>query len=424
MKVFCSGIGGIGLSAYASHLRAVGHDVSGTDKTDSATIQSLKARGISVTLNQDGSAVPKDAELFVYSEAVPPESPERVRALELNIRQISYFAALGELTAGADVIAICGTHGKSSTTAMAAKVFIDAGMDPNVVVGTKTVDLGGENWRKGKSDLWIVEACEYRRSFLHLTPKTILLTNADGDHFDSFTSMDDYTNAFVEFISSLPKEGSVIAHGNDAQTKEIVQCSKRTLVDADLEKMPSLSIPGVHMQKNAQLVLALAKERRISVEKVEESLLAFAGSWRRMEVKGETRLGVTVIDDYAHHPTEIRATIEAIKQKYPERRLVCVFEPHTNDRTLKLWKEFTTAFQGVGQVLVTKVFDARPDKDSEKVDVSKLAAEIGRTSKVACRPTASMEKTKVALDSLMMNDDVLLIMGAGNSTKLAAAMMA
>lgn len=423
MKVFCSGIGGIGLSAYASHLRAVGHEVSGSDKADSATIQSLKSRGISVSFNQDGSALPKDVELFVYSEAVPPESPERVKALELNIRQISYFAALGELTAGADVIAVCGTHGKSSTTAMAAKVFIDAGLDPNVVVGTKTADLGGENWRKGKSDLWIIEACEYRRSFLYLKPKVILMTNADGDHFDSFRSIDDYTEAFVEFASSLPQEGSVVTHGNDERVKEIVKRSKKTLVDADAEELPALSVPGVHMQQNAQLVLALAKLRKIDEAKVKESLLGFSGSWRRMQVKGDTKLGVTVIDDYAHHPTEIRATIAAIKQAYPDRRLVCVFEPHTNHRTLKLWKEFTTAFAGVGQVLVTKVFDARPDKDSEKADVAKLAAEIGRTSKVACRPTASMEKTKVALDTLLMNDDVLLIMGAGNSTKLAAAMM-
>lgn len=423
MKVFCSGIGGIGLSAYASHLRAVGHEVSGTDKADSATVQSLKSRGISVTLNQDGSAVPKDAELFVYSEAVPPESPERVKALELNIRQISYFAALGELTAGADVIAICGTHGKSSTTAMAAKVFIDAGLDPNVVVGTKTADLNGENWRKGKSDLWIIEACEYRRSFLYLKPKVILMTNADGDHFDSFTSMDDYTKAFVEFSSLLPEKGSVITHGNDKRVQSIVSEAKKTLINADSEELPALSVPGVHMQQNAQLVLALAKHRKLDEAKTKESLLGFAGSWRRMQVKGDTRLGVTVIDDYAHHPTEIRATIAAMKQKYPDRRLVCVFEPHTNDRTLKLWKEFTTSFAGVGQVLVTKVFDARPDKGSEKADVAKLAAEIGRTSKVACRPTASMEKTKVALDTLLMNDDVLLIMGAGNSTKLAAAMM-
>lgn len=423
MRIFCSGIGGIGLSAYAAHMRALDHTVSGTDKAESETVQSLKSLGVDVTLIQDGSAVPSDAELFVYSEAVPPDAPERVKAAELGIRQISYFAALGELTKGKDLICICGTHGKSSTTAMAAKVFIDAGLDPSVVVGTKTADLGGTNWRKGTGDLWIIEACEYRRSFLHLSPKTVLVTNTDGDHFDSFKDMADYESAFVEFLSSLPKEGSVIAHGGDTKTTDIVKRAGKTLIDADSELLPMLTIPGVHMQQNAQLVMALAKLRAIDPAKAQEALLKFSGSWRRMEVKGDTRLGVTVIDDYAHHPTEIRATIAAIKAAYPDRRLVCVFEPHTNDRTLKLWKEFTTSFSGANLVLVTKVFDARPDKDTEQADVARLAAEIGRTSKVSCRPSGTLGKTKNTLDTLLMNDDVLLVMGAGNSTKLAAAMV-
>ncbi len=424
MKIFCSGIGGIGLSAYAAHMRCLGHEVTGTDGSDSETVQDLLSQGIKVTLVQNAASVPADTELFVYSEAIPDSSPERKKATELGIRQMSYFAALGELTAGTDLIAICGTHGKSSTTAMAAKVFIDAGLDPNVVIGTKTADLGGRNWRKGKGNLWIVEACEYRRSFLYLKPTTILLTNTDGDHFDSFKNQDDYAQAFKEFISSLPKEGSVIAHGADTHSQEIITAAGKTLIDADTEALPTLSVPGVHMQQNAQLVLALAKLRQLPQQKTEESLLGFAGSWRRMEVKGETKLGVTVIDDYAHHPVEIRATIAAIKAQYPERRLVCVFEPHTNDRIIKLWKDFTSAFAGVGLVLVTKVFDARPDKDKEPADVAKLAAEIGKTCKVSCRPTGNLSKTKTALDQLLLNDDVLLIMGAGNSTKLAAAMVA
>ncbi len=423
MKIFCSGIGGIGLSAYAAHMKLAGHDVSGSDKFSSDLTRDLETMGIPVSLRQDGAAVPADSDLFVFSEAIPPESPERVKALESDIRQISYFAALGELTAGADLIAVCGTHGKSSTTAMAAKVFIDAGLDPNVVVGTKTADLGGKNWRRGNGNLWIVEACEYRRSFLFLKPSTILLTNADGDHFDAFESLEDYGDAFVEFLSSLPEKGSVIAHGADERSKDLVKRSGRTLTDADSEKLPKLSVPGIHMQQNAQLVLALGKLRALKPETTEASLASFAGSWRRMEVKGEAKVGVTVIDDYAHHPTEIRATIAAIKGKYPGRRLVCVFEPHTNDRTLKLWSAFLAAFTEADLVLVTRVYDARPDKDTQLADVAKFAAEIGRTSKVSCRPSGTLEKTKAALDILLQPQDVLLIMGAGNSTRLAAAMV-
>ncbi len=423
MKVFCSGIGGIGLSAYAAHMHSLGHDVSGTDTSDSETIRDLVSQGIKVALEQNAASVPIDTELFVYSEAVSSENPERKKATELGVRQVSYFQALGELTASKDVIAICGTHGKSSTTAMVAKVFIDAGLDPNVVIGTKTADLGGRNWRKGNSNIWIVEACEYRRSFTHLKVSTVLLTNADGDHFDVFTSQQDYTQAFVDFLTMLPKEGSVIAHGNDPRSREIIQKAGKTLIDADVENMPHLRVPGLHMQKNAQLVLALARQRKLDLAQAEAALLGYAGSWRRMEVKGETKLGVTVIDDYAHHPVEIRATIAAIKSAYPDRRLVCVFEPHTNDRVLKLWNDFTHAFTGAGLVLVTKVFGARPEKDTESADVAKFAAEIGRTCKVACRPTGSLSKTKNALEQLLQNDDVLLVMGAGDSTKLATQMV-
>lgn len=423
MKIFCSGIGGIGLSAYAAHMKLAGHDVSGSDRAASDTTRDLEAMGIAVHLKQDGSGIPEGTDLFVFSEAIPPESPERVKALESDIRQISYFNALGELTAGKTLIAICGTHGKSSTTAMTAKVFIEAGLDPNVVVGTKTADLGGKNWRRGGGNLWIVEACEYRRSFLYLKPQIILITNADGDHFDAFEGQDDYQEAFVEFLASLPKNGTVIAHGGDSATEAILKRAKLECIDADAEPLPALTVPGTHMQMNAQLVVALARKQGIDPAKVSASLKAYAGSWRRMEVKGDMDIGVTVIDDYAHHPTEIRATIAAMKSAYPGRRLVCVFEPHTNDRTLKLWKEFTTAFTEADQVLVTHVYDARPDKDTERADVSKFAAEIGRTSKVASRPSGSLEKTKETLKTILKRNDVLLVMGAGNSTALAAAML-
>lgn len=423
MNIYCSGIGGIGLSAYAAQMKQRGHSVTGSDRASSLVTKSLEEMGILVSLVQDGTTLPESTELFVYSEAIPESAPERKKATDLGIRQISYFAALGELTKGEDLIAICGTHGKSSTTAMLAKVYIEAGLDPSVVVGTKTADLNGTNWRAGKGNLWIVEACEYRKSFLFLSPATVILTNADGDHFDDYKNLDEYSQAFIEFISLLPSGGKVIAHGNDEQSSGIIKKAGRVLVNADEETLPPLSVPGVHMQKNAQLVLALARARGVDIEKAKASLLAFAGSWRRMEVKGEAKQGVTVIDDYAHHPVEIRATISAIKQKYAGRRIVCVFEPHTNDRTIKLWKELTESFTDADLVLVTKIFDARPDKDTVLADSAKLAAEIGRTSKVSCRPSGSLEKTKATLDTLLRAGDVLLIMGAGNSTKLASAMV-
>lgn len=423
MKIFCSGIGGIGLSAYAGHMLALGHDVHGSDASVSPIIDDLRSLGATVEAIQDGSALPEGIDLFVYSEAIPETSPERKKAKELGIPEQSYFQALGTLTEGKDLIAVCGTHGKSTTTAMAAKVFIDAGKDPNVVVGTKMKELNGRNWRKGSGDLWIVEACEYRNSFHNLKPNTALITNADGDHFDAFADLPAYEEAFVRFFRAMPTGGTVIAHGGDAQVAGILQRAGKSAIDADTEPMAELGVPGLHMRQNAQLVVSLARLRGIAETEAVASLKTFTGTWRRMEERGVTFHDVPVIDDYAHHPKEITSTIAAIREKYPKHRLVVVFEPHTNDRIFKLWKDFIVSFSEANLVLVTKVFDARPDKDKEKADVSKLAAEIGRTCKVSCRPTASMEKTKAVLESLLKKNDVLLIMGAGNSTKLATSMV-
>nr|MBP9750716.1 hypothetical protein [Candidatus Peribacteraceae bacterium] len=210
MIIFCSGIGGIGLSAYASLQKAAGHDVSGSDANDSALVQRLRADGITVSLSQDGSALPDGCELFVYSEAITPDAPERRLARERGIRSISYFAAVGEISKGKTLIAVSGTHGKSSTTAMVARLLIEAGFDPTVVVGTKLRELDGRNFRVGKSEWFVLEACEYRRSFHYLSPSIALVTNVDGDHFDAYKDLAEYQQSFVEFLQLLPSDGPVI----------------------------------------------------------------------------------------------------------------------------------------------------------------------------------------------------------------------
>lgn len=423
MRLYLSGIGGIGLSAYASHMRLLQHDVFGSDKTDSDLLNDLRSQGIHVSLDQSGAAMPENIDVFVYSEAIPEHAPEREEALRRGIRQISYFQALGELTMKTDLIAVCGTHGKSSTTAMAIEMLIRGGADPNAVVGTKVPQLQNRNWRKGRGNTWIVEACEYRRSFRFLQPKIILLTNADGDHFDAFKNQDDYRQAFVEFVERLPQDGTVIAHGKDPLSMEIVRAAKKTCIDADGFPLPTLSVPGLHMQKNAQLVLALAKVKGIKEETALDALKAYEGSWRRMEVKGEKN-GVTVIDDYAHHPTEIRATIAAMKLAYPTRRIVAVFQPHTHDRTLKLWDGFAECFSDADSIVLSSVYDARPDKDSERADENKLSEAIALRSGKPCAFAGSLEKTVEVLQRGMLNTgDVALIMGAGDSTKIAEQLL-
>ena len=423
MKIYCSGIGGIGLSAYAFLQQENGHTVRGSDRVESAMTAALAGKGIAVSYQQDGSHVPQDCDLFVYSEAIPQDAPERRKAAELGIRQCSYFQALGELSRNCRVIAVCGTHGKSSTTAMAAKVLMDAGQDPTVVVGTTSPDLGGRNWRKGASDLFLLEACEYRRSFHHLSPDIILMTNADGDHFDAFASVAEYQQAFVDFFRLLPEGGAVITHMGDPDCARIVESGGVPAIDADACALPRLSVPGEHMQRNAQLALALADLLHIPGAQAAASLASYRGCWRRLERKGEYR-GVPVFDDYGHHPREIQATLAALRHEYPEERIICVFQPHMHNRTLKLYDQFVRAFGDADTVIIPNVYDARSDVETRRVDVDDFVEDIRRHGARTARNGHSLRETEWLLkEEILREGDVLLCMGAGDITQLASCMV-
>lgn len=426
MKIYCSGIGGIGLSAYAAHQLERGHEVYGSDRSDSVIVQDLRDLGVHISLNQDGSHVPSDCDLFVYSEAVPVDSPERIRARDFGIPMQSYFHALGELTQDSFLIAVCGTHGKSSTTAMVSKMLIDAGKDPSVVIGTRMRELDGRNWRKGKSDLFVVEACEYRKSFHYLSPDIVLMTNVDGDHFDAFSSLDDYQAAFVTFLKRLPQDGPVILHGNDPDSKVIGEASGRTIIDADAEEEEEVvtKAPGAHMRQNAALAAALGKHLNIHRGVITESLAGFSGTWRRMEVKGENADGVTIIDDYAHHPVEIRATLQAMREVYPKRRIFCVFQPHTHDRTLRFYDAFTTSFSDANVVIVPDIYVARSDIETDNtVDISHFANDIARDSRVDCINGRGLDETLAYLRERTKSGDIVILMGAGNVNSLVPQLL-
>ena len=422
MQIFCSGIGGIGLSAYASLQKVAGHTVSGSDRSRSALLDDLESQGIVISTDQSGAAIPEKCDVLVYSEAIPPTASERVKAKERRVPQMSYPQALGEMSRGYQVIAVCGTHGKSSTTAMSARLLIECGLDPTVVVGTKLKELNGRNWRKGNSQIFVLEACEYRRSFSFYHPRIILMTNADGDHFDYYQSTDDYRKAFVEFVGTLPKEGSLITHMSDEQCHSIADTAVAAVTDADQYPLLSLGTPGLHMRQNAQLVLALADLLKIDKESASKAVSGYAGSWRRMEVRGQYNKTVTVIDDYGHHPKEIAATLQAIKEQYPTRRLVCAFQPHTHDRTLKLYEDFTRAFVNADFVVVSSVYEARKDIERSTVDLAAFTKDIGKGSGKQTVLGNSLEETEEVLKRLLEPNDVLVFMGAGDITNLAAKM--
>lgn len=425
MKIYCSGIGGIGLSAYASLQRADGHTVFGSDRVESTLLDDLRSQGIVVTLDQNGQSIPLDSDLFVYSEAIPADAPERRRAAELGLLQHSYPEAVATLTEGKRLIAVCGTHGKSSTTAMVARLLMDVGMDPTVVIGTKMQELNGKNWRKGGGPIFVLEACEYRRSFLHYNPSIILLTNCDGDHFDYYRNAEEYRNAFVEFIQRLPSDGTLITHVSDLDCRAVAQASGRLASDADRFPLITLNTPGVHMQQNATLVLALASILDIPQQKAISILSGYSGSWRRMERVGHTIHNIPVIDDYGHHPQEIRATLNALRRQSPERRLICVFQPHTHNRTLKLYEDFTHAFTDADVVIIPNVYDARSETETGQVDVPTFVHDIARQSSVHAIEGHSLDETnRLLTKKILKPNDLLLCMGAGDVTNLALSLLA
>ncbi len=425
VKIFCSGIGGIGLSAYAALQKSNGHDVSGSDRTDSALLEDLRGQGIAVSFDQSGRAIDPRIDLFVYSEAVPSDASERLRAQELSIRSLSYPEALGELLRGFKrPIAVCGTHGKSSTTAMLGRVLLQAKTDPTIIVGTKMQELGHRNWRKGSSDLFLLEACEYRRSFLHYAPSIILLTTCDGDHFDYYSSHEEYREAFEDFLKNLPEDGVVITHFTDPICHALVDACGRRAVDADVYPLPQLSTPGLHMRQNARLALAASDLLGIPQKHALEALRGFSGTWRRMEVKGTTEEGITVIDDYAHHPAEIRATIAAMREAYPNRRLICVFQPHTHDRTAKIYDDFTRAFAGVDALIIPDIYIARSDIERETISLPTFLRDITKNSGIEAIDGRGLEETETLLRTkILQRGDVLLCMGAGNITTLSDRML-
>lgn len=421
MKIFCSGIGGIGLSAYASLQKQKGHTVFGSDRSPSVVTDQLSQDDIPVFFEQDGSALPNDADLFVYSEAIAPDAPERKKATELGIRQLSYFQAVGEMSKDMYVIGVCGTHGKSSTTAMAAKLLVDCGVDPTVVVGTKVPDLDNKNWRMGQSEYFLVEACEYRRSFHYLKPNMILVTNTDGDHYDAYGSVDEYHGAFEQFFAMLPEDGKVIGHGSDLSSKAIAERSGRTFVDADNETMEmELSIPGQHMRENAMLALAMGNEFELSIEAMRQSLHGFHGTWRRMEVKGKGKNGELVVDDYAHHPLEVRSSLSAMKEAYPDKRIVCVFQPHMHDRLLRFEVDFLDAFVDADVVIVSDVYAARGHIERE-ADLPAFVSKLKERHRGTVVAGGDLGKTQDVVADTARDDDVVIFMGAGDITKLASA---
>jgi UDP-N-acetylmuramate--alanine ligase len=417
-RVYMIGIGGIGMSALAQLLAHRGRQVSGSDKEASPTTKILAQKGIATWIGEDRSHVPEDAELIIYSDAVPADNIERRWAADKKMKQISYFEALGEVSKGARTIAVAGTHGKTTTTGMLAKILQHCEKEPTAVVGSIVRDFGS-NFLPGRDDLFVVEACEYRDHLLELSPKILVITNIELDHTDFFPSLSALQSTFRAAAERVPQDGIIVTNPYDPAIAAVLGHAKAPIIDYTTQTVPPLKQIGEFNRMNARAAKAAARAAfpHLQEEYVDKALLAFEGSWRRFEYKGETPLGAQVYDDYAHHPTAVSATIAAAREQFPAKKITVVFHPHLYSRTRDLFDDFAKALSTADYVLLAPIYAAR-EKDKGEVSSDMLAKKIAERN----GNVLSLHSFDAIRDELLKSAsgrDLIITMGAGDIYKVA-----
>lgn len=404
-QVHFVGVGGIGMSALAQLFAARGIRVSGSDREASPTTLLMEERGISVSLGHRAEYVPHGAALLVYSDAVPAENPERVRARELNIPERSYFEALGEVSRAAQTIAVSGTHGKTTTTAMLTKILKDAGKNPTAIIGSIVKDFGS-NVVIGDPALFVVEACEYRDHLLELNPKYLVITNIEWDHTDWFLTEAALRETFEKAKARVPEDGKVI-------DREVYR------TEPDYE----LSLIGEFNKDNARAASAAARAAfpDISESQIRESLKNFQGSWRRFEYRGVSKNGALLYDDYAHHPTAVSKTLDAVREKFPHLRVAVAFHPHLFSRTRDFMEGFAESLAKADEVLIAPIYPAREEPIPGVT--SDVLAERVRAHGGSAQAVSSLREVGEKLASFG-EGTLVLTMGAGDIYRVIEHLMA
>lgn len=440
LKIHFIGIGGISMSGIAEILLNSGYKLSGSDRSTSKLTDHLKSLGAEIHIGHAADNI-KGAGLVVYTAAISDDNPELQAARESNIHCMDRAEFLGKLMKSfPKCIAVSGTHGKTTATSMLSLILLGAELDPTIMVGGELDAIGG-NVRAGNSEFLIAEACEYKGSFLKFYPFAGIILNIDADHLDYYKDIDDIQQSFKKFSELIPQDGILIGYAEDTRVAEIMNNAKcRTisyginsgkytadnisynnegfarftaLKDGSKLSEIELSVPGKHNILNALSAIACADYFGVSPETIAENLKLFCGTHRRFELKGKTR-GITVIDDYAHHPTEIEATLSAARN-YPHRKLYCIFQPHTYSRTLSLFNEFSKAFSGTDKLILLDIYAAR-EKDNGKVNSQMLCSEIIKNGTDAVYKGSFEEAIDYLKDNLK-EGDVLITMGAGDVYK-------
>ncbi|MEY2665306.1 MAG: UDP-N-acetylmuramate--L-alanine ligase, UDP-N-acetylmuramate--alanine ligase [Candidatus Parcubacteria bacterium] len=423
-RIHFIGIGGIGMSALARFLRNEKKTVQGTDRSPSDITATLQTEGVTVFSGHSAEHISDGIDLVIYTEAVNPTTEGYVEleaAREKGIPTINYFEALGLAVNPYYLIAVAGTHGKTTTTAMLTDIFEAAGKDPTAVIGSLRAKTKS-NFRAGKSKYAIVEACEYKRDFLYLKPDVLVITNLEYEHTDYYKDLADVQDAFRSFIEQVNEGGVVVTDIKNPNIVPILKDSPVKVLDYNefFDVNLPLKQPGMHNRMNAAAALTVAEHEKLNVGEATKALSEFAGTWRRFEYKGEWQ-GTAVYDDYAHHPTEIKATLGGLRELYPDRNIVAIAELHTYSRTTSLFDDFAKVTALADCFYFLPIYAAR-EENTSGVSVKELAVKS-----LEYNPHTSYVPTYEAMiDTLKqtVNDrDVIVFLGAGNITKLATELL-
>jgi UDP-N-acetylmuramate--alanine ligase len=441
-KIHFVGIGGIGMSGIAEILIDQGFAVSGSDRAASDNTERMKELGAKIFIGHKASNVAPEVDAVVYSSAVPPDNPELVEAQTRKVPVIRRAEMLAEVMRLRYGIGIAGTHGKTTTTSMVGLVLIEGGLDPTVIVGGRLRGLAGSNARLGKGDFIVVEADEFDRSFLSLTPTVAVLTTLETDHLDCYRDLEDIKSAFIQFATRVPFYGFVVLCLDEPALQDIMPKLKKKIItyglngQADLQAVDivhrnnttkflviyggkelggvELQIPGKHNVQNALAAIAVALQLGVPFAKIKAGIEKFTGVFRRWEVKAESG-GITVIDDYAHHPTEIKATLSGAKAGW-RRRVVCVFQPHLYSRTRDFYDEFGRSFFNADVLIVTDVYPAReePIQGVSGDLIVNAAREFGHKNVIY---VPEKKDIPAYLMKIKQPGDMIITMGAGDIWK-------
>lgn len=415
------GIGGAGMSALATMMLSKGKRVSGSDIQMTSLTQELERLGARIAYRHAAENVSTDADCVIYTLAVDATNPELAEAKKRGVPLFTYAQFLGAVSAGFKTIAVSGTHGKTSTTGMIARVLTDAGLEPSVIVGGTLRDFGS-NFVAGTGPYFIIEACEFERSFLNLHPEIAVITNIDNDHLDYYANLAGIQKAFREFAERVGPDGVLVCDPSDPAVRPILGGLRCRVIDYGVFIQPDLKLqaPGAHMIRNAAAALAIADILRIDANVARDALERYSGVLRRFEHKGKTVGGADVYDDYAHHPTEIRATLRAARERFPDKRIHAIFQPHLFSRTKMLVRDFAASFGDADEVIFTPIYAAR---EAPNPDIS--SDMLARETRMHHPNVSALRDINELCGHFAKSDasDVIFTMGAGDIDRVTGLLV-